>query len=180
MRKLRVTTFALAGLLSSIVTAPAHADSQKSGLVCRFTSISDPSRHAGAQTGEVDAGPVTIVDDTNPTVLHEGHIECAIHVGLANMQNAAPDDAVVAGPRTQAVVDLPPTQLSFSAGPGDDVYLCIRLVTDEGTWYGDFGANDLTDPTPEWSTSPATNCGLAISDGTVVVDAYIYPDPPIL
>lgn len=155
---------------ASFVTAPyaAHAESAKDGGLCGFTTLTDPTGQANTQTGYVDAGPISIVDDTDPAIVHTGHLTCTIQVGSSNSTHLGTDAASISGPDAPYVADLSPYQLTFSAGPNDAVYLCTSVTTDEGggPWYGQtWYYDDLQNPTVDgsWSTDPTTSCRLVVS-----------------
>ena len=156
MRKLLI-----AGLVAgtALTFAPAaYAAPDPSGILCGFSSTTDPQVE-GSQTGEVDAGPILLGDDTDPTVVYSGSVTCTIQVNAAT--HAGADACAVTGPNGTAVIAAAGT-CTYATTSGDNVYLCTQVNIDGGpTLY----FADSNDPLVEgeWSTDPNSACGLATS-----------------
>jgi hypothetical protein len=177
VKKLAIAALALGGLVS-FATGAAHADAPgAAGFTCGFTSSDDPSgavANPGTQVGEVDGGPIAVadlpvVDDTTtpPTVTFDttgnpasATITCALQVGGTGVY--AETDAVNASATGTVVVTLPPTLISYQAGPTDPVWSCTTWTLTSAN--GETVTLYLDDPSGEFSTDPDTAlCALAIS-----------------
>jgi hypothetical protein len=108
-------------------------------------------------SGELDGGPLALPGvDGDTTVVGSGTLVCRIQVNA--------QDHTGTGPQVQGhgagVVTAGPSQVSFSAGPSDSVYLCAEVVRDEdeSVLYYD-AAHD------EWSTSSSVPCADGLSTG---------------
>jgi hypothetical protein len=157
VRKIALAALALAGLGSTFLTLPAHAavDDPGPGLICQFSSTTDPTVEGGVQTGQISGGPLVIQDST--TLLPgSGTLYCWLQV----------NDATHGDPLTHpgvhnhgtGVVTAGPAQITYTATATDNVYLCASFQDDASTTYY------WHDSTSTWSTSPG-DCGLAISAG---------------
>ena len=189
---------ALAAVLAlACLVPPAHADPPgAAGLGCGYWSTSDPT---GAiehfiQVGEVAGGPVAVADlphvtSTNPptAVLDttgnpaSATIVCAVQV-TGNGVYTDPD-ATSASASGTAVVDLPPTLISYMAGVNDPVYLCTTLVLtdangDTDTLYRDYSGAWRTDPSTTYCTY-ATHTTVCRTRSPVCDDEYDV-EPPVV
>ena len=153
MRRIALAVLA-AGIVVSAIPA-AYAAPSPTGVLCGFTSASDPQVE-GSQTGEIDGGPVFWTDDTDPTVTYTGSITCTIQVNAPT--HAGPDSCSVTGPETPVVGEVAGT-CTYAAASGDNVYLCTQVDVGGTTLY----FADPNDPLVDgaWSTDPNVPCGLA-------------------
>ena len=158
---------AFAGLLVAVsMGSPlpaAHATPDPGfGQLCGFTSLTDPLGE-GAQTGEVDGGPLFLSDDTDLLASYSGRLVCTIQVDAPT--HAGADACSVTG----AVLGNPvfaAGTCTYSYGTGSNVYLCTQVDIDGGpTLYFDDSNDPLTDGS--WSTDPwSARCMLATSFST--------------
>jgi hypothetical protein len=131
------------------------------GFLCGFSSVTDPNTEGGTtQVGEVDGGPLTLVDDSGAP--GSGTLVCTIQVGESTHVGT---DQAGASAHGTGVVTLAPTLISYESPTGVPVFLCTSYIDDDGVtvlyW------NDSNDPTisGSWSTDPNAACGLAIEAG---------------
>jgi hypothetical protein len=159
---LSAVAFATAATFAPGIAQATPADGP-SGLLCGFTSTTDPGTEGGdVQTGELDAGPLTAIDDTatppTPPTPQSGTVKCTIQVGGST--HAAPDNGASASASGTGVIVLPATLVSYNSPPNVPVYLCTQFTYSDGrTVYFD----DPNDPTVDgnWDTDPNVDCGLA-------------------
>jgi hypothetical protein len=155
MTKLARYALAVATVAAALAT-PAHAAPPPGGPVgdkCSFTSVTDVTREAGWQTGEIEAGPLVTGE--------AGTLVCSIHVNNDTHSGAAAVTESVNA--TGGVVALmPPRALSYQATDADDVALCTAWVGSSGTLYW-VGGNPATGNLGHWSTNAGDGCGVAAS-----------------
>ncbi len=156
------------------------------GFLCGFTSVTNPNAEANTQTGEIDGGPLIVTDAAgNPT---GGTLTCTIQVGANNLHSSpdAPGGKVSA--HGDGVVVIPPSVVSYTAAPEQNVYLCTQFTYDNGRtvyWHAD-NDDDPTTDTGHWTEDPNKECGLAISASTpsdgpihdleILIDGIICPE----
>jgi hypothetical protein len=175
MKKIAIATLALGAVVSSFGTVTAHAAvvDGPSGLLCGFSSVTDPGTEGGdVQTGELDAGPLLAVDNATPPAAQTGTVKCTIQVGGAT--HAAPDNGASASASGTGVIVLPATLVSYNSPANVPVYLCTQFTYSNGTTiYFD----DSNDPAVEgdWTDDPNSDCGLATSAGTDDGDPIFDP-----
>lgn len=153
----RVASFVgLGGLLVTMsVAGPARAEPLAEGPLCGLVAVSDPT-FPGSHFGVLEGGPVALVD-TDPAILHFGHLTCEIHVGSGNGTHGAPYAVRSSGPDEPTVAYLSPGPVSYYAGWWEDVYVCASVTFDGwNTWYYDDPGNAVVNGT--WTTSPAAHC----------------------
>ncbi len=121
---------ALAVTVALPLAAPAQAwDDWWLGFTCGLSSTNDPTgqvvQDPSTQTGEVDAGPMAVMNAAGGTV-HSVTIGCAIKINydLNDTSNIAAQRSNTTAGNVAVLVDT----ISYTALPGDDVYLC--------TWFG--------------------------------------------
>lgn len=141
------------------LTGAAPAQAHPSGILCGFTSITDPNGEPGTQTGEVDGGPLVEADlDADPPTVDATAsltLKCTIQVGATGSTHLGPDSAS-ASASASGVVVLGPTTISYSAAVGLDVFLCTQVtVNGEIHYYNSIDG--------EWSLDASVGCALAIS-----------------
>jgi hypothetical protein len=226
VKKLLTAGFIAAGLMSFVPMSAAHADCVKSGppltvttgpcsdgadstgaigFTCGFASSDDPSgaiANPGTQVGEVNGGPVLVVDlpgvdstTTPPTITYDttgnvnpstlaivsAKITCGLQVGGTGVYSDP--DAVTASASGPVLVNLPPTLVSYQATATDPVWSCTTwTLTDANgasvTLYADAAGGFSTDPT-------TAKCALATSQDTdpcvlIPVPVPICPLPPVV
>jgi hypothetical protein len=171
VKKLGIATLALGAVVSSFGTVTAHAaeTTGPSGLLCGFSSVTDPGTEGGdVQTGELDAGPLLAIDDAaTPPAAQTGTVKCTIQVGGGT--HDAPDNGASASASGTGVIVLPATLVSYNSPANVPVYLCTQFTYSNGTtvyWA------DSNDPTVDghWDTSATVACGLATEAGTEDAD----------
>jgi hypothetical protein len=152
----KVKKFAIAGLAAGTVLAfapAAHAAADPQGLLCGFSSVTDPSIE-GSQTGEIDGGPLVLGTDGG---VYTGSLTCTIQTGT-NDTHAEADAGSITGPTTTGVVAAGGT-VTYEVGADEDVWLCTSVnVQGQGTLYYD-------ETTGTWGGSSGA-CALAISAET--------------
>ena len=164
MRKIALFAVAMATVGASFtgVSYAGEPVDGPSGFLCGFSSISNPTAEPGTQTGEIDGGPLVIVDAEGNT--GEGTLTCTIQV---NQGTHAGTGVSVSGQSTNSVVVIPPSVVSYQAGEEDVVFLCTEFDP------GAPGGNDSlyfhssNDPAVEghWSLDPTSACAQATSAG---------------
>jgi hypothetical protein len=174
MRRLAAGAFVLGIVATFGQTIPSHAAvvDGPSGLLCGFTSTTDPGTEGGdVQTGEIDAGPLLAVDDTTtPPTPQSGTVHCTIQVGGST--HAAPDNGASASASGTGVIVLPATLVSYNSPANVPVYLCTSFTFQGGaTIY----FNDPNDPTVDgdWTDDPNSNCGLATEVETITCEDLV-------
>lgn len=135
-----LSLFVSSGLVD-VAPTPARAET---GLVCKFTSTSDPSAE-GNHTGELSGGPL-FADEPGAQIA----LRCTIQVGEAT--HTAPDAAIATSPTTLAFAVVAPQAVTFTAPPGTPVYLCTEATVNGQPRYYDAR-------TGQWSNNPQTECG---------------------
>ena len=170
MKKFAIAAVAAVTILSGL-TGTASAGEPvdgPSGVLCGFSSISNPQAEVGTQTGELDGGPLELINEETGA-LETATLTCTIQVNSA-IHNGTSNDAVSASASGTGVVVLPPTVVSYQAGAADPVYLCSQITFSGGVtlyWHSS------DDPTVEghWSVDATSTCSLAISaDGGSIFD----------
>ena len=176
MNKLFSATLVAATALA-FAPAAAHADPPgAAGFTCGFSSTDDPTGQVvnpGTQVGEIDGGPFVVADlpdPADPTAFDvtgnpaTGVITCALQVnGTGAFADA---DAVTVSSQlfNTVVVYLPPTAISYAAGPLDNVYECTTWTLTDA--HGDTETLYYDDVSGEFQTdSTLATCSLAISAG---------------
>jgi hypothetical protein len=159
VRKTALAALALAGLGSTFLTLPAHAavDDPGPGLICQFSSNTDPTAEAGTQTGQISGGPL-VVQDSTTLLPGSGTLFCWVQVN-SDTPAGPPGSPGTSGHGTGVVV-APEQQITYTtATVTDNVYLCSAFTDDSSstTYY-------WQDATSEWTTDPG-HCSLAISAG---------------
>lgn len=153
--------------------APAGAAHEPFGRFCSFASIPDPAGPPGVQTGEIDGGPVVVADFAD-LVANPVHVtlKCSIQVDseIHSALHSAPDAASASGSGVVAAV-VPPTLVSYEAGPDQYVVMCTEFaVTDAHgqttNLYYDSGSG-------EFSTSPDSSCWGPVC---LALDCGLYGD----
>jgi hypothetical protein len=143
----------VAGLAAGTVFAfapVAHAAADPQGLLCGFSSVTDPSIE-GSQTGEIDGGPLVLGTDGG---VYTGSLTCTIQTGT-NDTHAEADAGSITGPTTTGVVAAGGT-VTYEVGTDEDVWLCTSVnIEGQGTLYYD-------ETTGTWGV-PAGACAHAIS-----------------
>lgn len=120
------------------------------GRKCGFNSITDVTREAGWQTGEINAGPLVTGE---PGTLH-----CTIVVNGNWHSSAAAADETQRDVGSVVVMARP---LSYRATAADTVTLCTRWVPDSGPTLYWVGSAALPGPTAGWwSSSAAAPCSV--------------------
>ena len=129
-----------------------------SGVLCGFTSVTDPTVENGqTQTGEIDGGPVGDPSKPAATVT----LTCTIQVGAANGTHAGADAVSLSGTGTGvATVGGAATYISPEGQP---VFMCSQVTVNGTTYYWDDAAGD-------WSFSSSAPCSEAIQQ-------EIFPGP---
>jgi hypothetical protein len=146
---------AVAVLALLLAPLPAHAAPQVTQPACSFVSTAEPT-DPGTQAGEISGGPVTAYDlDVplgNPVWVA---LICSLHTGW-NVTHDTPAVASATGVGPGVAV-LPPTPVTYPAGPLDNVTLCGEVaVTGAG------GATTRLywdDQAGAWTTDPTSSCG---------------------
>jgi hypothetical protein len=159
MKTRSVKALAAASALAAAIAPAAHAEDLADGFTCGFVSTTDDTGvvfNDGRQHGEVDGGPMTIVNSAGGTV-SSVTVTCWIQ-----LNNATPDEDLAAGPvgiRSSTLtgnVGLLVDTLDYAAALTDDVYLCtyIHWTSSKGGGWFYFDTDDLT---------AGVQCGLATS-----------------
>ena len=159
MKKFAMAALAAGTILSSFAgsaTAGEPVDGP-SGFLCGFSSLSNPTAEAGTQTGEIDGGPLAIVDAEGN--VGSGTLTCTIQVN----QGTHDGSGVAVSASGTGVVAFGPTVVSYQADDDDIVFLCSEFTYANGgpTLY--FHSSE--DPTVEghWSTASTSACAQATS-----------------
>jgi hypothetical protein len=143
-----------AALVSASLSSPAAAAPAPEGVKCGFSSFTLPDQ-GGYQYAEIDAGPILLADDTDPSKVWWGSVTCTLQVEPQHGTRSN-DLAALTGPVTPGVVSVAGTA-AYRYGEGDTVYLCTQVdVLGGPTLYWD----DQWD-TGSWSTSPTARCASA-------------------
>ena len=152
---MRIPAAALAAtiLLSPVFAAPARAAvTQPSGDLCSYEAV-----ESGGQWHLVfSAGPLSLVDEDDPTVVHTGTVTCSIQGENAADHTGSDWVSVTSDPATGQAV-LPPTAVSAPPGESPLVsHLCTRVDVDGEALYW----HDPSDRNVDgwWSTSPSALC----------------------
>ena len=119
--------------------------------LCTMASTTDPTVEGSVQTGTL-SGAYTDVDNPTGSV----SLKCTLQIWSPSHSGA---DAVSATGSGTGTAILPPTQISYVAPEGSDVYVCAERSVNGTTSYWD-ATNGA------WSSSNAVDCDLAISQST--------------
>ena len=176
MKKITAAAF-VAALLLADATAGAHADGPLSpgGVLCDAGSIPNPQAEDGTQTGEISAGPVTLLDSNGN--VRSGTLTCTIQLNSA-IHNGTSNDAVSVSAHGTGVVAMPPTVVSFQAGDDQPVYLCTQFTYDGDVtlYHRSTSGSRLAG---SWSTDPNSTCRrvtmTTFGDAVDLVDSVICP-----
>ncbi len=107
---------------------PAHAVDDAAGFTCGFTSTNDPTgqiiQDPNTQTGEVDGGPWAVVNETGGTI-SAVTVTCIfkINYGINDNTNIAASRTATTSGNVGVLLDT----ITYTALPGDDVYLCTHF-----------------------------------------------------
>ncbi|MDQ1713212.1 MAG: hypothetical protein QOE45_2662 [Frankiaceae bacterium] len=165
----RLALLAATGL-TGVLALPAHAAPEPTGPLCGFASVTNPGLESGTQSGGFFGGPLRLGDDTNPLIVYSASITCSIQVNEA--LHSGGDGASFTSRTSGNVAVVEPTSgLSYSAGTGDDVFICtqVNLVGGTTLYYDDASQN--------WSTNSASRCELAtpLTPQRSIIDPIICP-----
>jgi hypothetical protein len=167
-----IAAMAAAALSLSSTMAQAATSDPGPGFLCGFSSTTDPNTEGGGvQVGEIDGGPLVLVDDDGTTP-GNGTLICTIQVGEATHVGTDQAGASAHSIPGGGLVTLPPSLISYESPANVAVYLCTAYLDDAPDPLDDDGDpylywNDSNDPTIEgsWSEDPNAACGLAIEAG---------------
>ena len=158
---MKISRLTVAGVLALAVLDPGIAQAEPEGTLCDLAAVQDVTADDDTRTGVVSGGPIADPDDPTAQVA----LTCTVQVGPAGATHAGADAASATGSGTGAAVVVP-TQVSFVAPSGSDVYVCTSAVVDGVTYYYD-------DANAAWSTSASVSCKLTISQDFVCLD-YLW------
>ena len=143
------------GPVATDIPCEPPAVAARDGFLCGLARVDDPM-FEGAQTGEIDGGPL-VVDDRTTAEVESGTLTCTVQVNAGT--HAGVDSGSVTGPTTHGVAVAGGT-VSYAAHPDDNVYVCTQVATERGTRYWNSSNDPLVDGS--WATDPATaSCWLA-------------------
>lgn len=144
-----------ATLLAALGAVPAHAAvTAPGGQPCSFGVMTDDG--GTTTTAELSAGPLTIVDEDDPSVVRAGRVTCSVHVGWPNHTHASPAAAAATGEVGAGVAVLAPTPVTFTRSVFDEVFLCTEVEIDGTTLYWHDPQNRNIENS--WSTDPSSFC----------------------
>lgn len=143
-------------------TPPPHA----TGFVCGSTSLQDPTGSDGTRRGEIEGGPIVVSGLVSVTLI------CTIQVGLDTTHEGT--DVASVSATGVGVAVLPPTPVSYRAGPEEIVSLCTELVIVDarGDAWHLYWDSVRPDGSSRFSTSPATACELGCQQS---IPSNCYP-----
>lgn len=184
MNRARVSAAVLVAAALLSPAAPAHAAPDPTGALCGFLTVTDPVN--GWQVGEIDGGPVALVDDADPSKVYWGSVTCTIQ---RDQQHGSADNdlASLTGSTTPGVAAVAGT-VAFHTEPGDWLWLCTRVNIaggptlyydgESGTWSESSAAQCSTSagPSPEPFPSTAVDAIIAFAEAVVCpVLAVVFP-----
>lgn len=163
--KIAVATTAF-GSIGLAVVPPVQA--QAEGLLCSFTSTTDPVSEPDTQTGEIEGGPLTATstDPNAPSADPSASmtLKCTVQVGATGATHVGPDAASASASATGVVV-LAPTTISYALPEDSSVYLCTQVTVNGSVYYYD-------ETNGVWSMSASVDCALAISQSGYCFRSY--------
>ena len=131
--------------------APAHAATpDPTGPLCGFSSLTWPG--GDWQYGEVDGGPLALVDPDDPGAVVFGSVTCTLQTDSLH-GTTSNDLASLTGSTTPGVAAVAGT-LAYEAEPGVFLYLCTQVNVVGGPtlyWDEDWSGGS-------WSTSSDARC----------------------
>ncbi len=155
-----------ATMVATAFVAPSHAappPGGPTGRKCGFHAITDVTREAGWQTGDIDAGPLVTGE--------AGTLVCSIHVNNNTHDGSALVTETV-GDTAGLVAVMAPRPLNYPATMADDVSLCTTWVGASGTLY--WASPNPAVPTDQghWDSTSST-CGVAATVWVSTPDGVI-------
>ena len=153
MNRIVLSAFALAfaaSLVPGVARAGAAVDGP-TGVLCGMSSTWNPSAEPGTKTGEIDAGPLLLVD--SEANLGSGRLTCTVQVGQRDHTGSG---VSVEADGIGGFVLMLPRVMSYQAGRDDAVYLCTEFRYDNGTTL--YYAAESASASGQWSTDPSAPC----------------------
>jgi hypothetical protein len=158
----RIAVLAVAAMLPFGPAAQAGPEADgPGGPRCSLAATINPNAAANTQTGTI-SGTVYAFNEAN--IPQSGTLTCTVQVGLNTTHASADAPGGKVSASGSGAVTIPPSLVSYTARPYDDVWLCAQFTyTGGGTvyWHND-NDDDPTTETGHWTADANSACQLGV------------------